>query len=304
MVDATLGEGGHAEAFLKRYPGLSYIGVDADATMQERARERLMDFGERVRYVNAFYDDFFEEYREGTEKPGIILFDLGMSMFHFRESGRGFSFHDDEALDMRLDPRTGRTASDLVNSLDERALAKLLRDYGEEPFPGRIASAIVRERSRVRIGTAGRLAEIVRQACPGRFRDTRIHPATRTFQALRIAVNDELGRIERALFMAVDCLIPGGIIAFISFHSLEDRIVKLAFRSLAKPASEEEAAFKARYSQPIYRKTEDPVLELVFRKPIIPGADEVARNPASRSAKLRLARKVLKAKGSRVGAVS
>ncbi|MCX7025519.1 MAG: 16S rRNA (cytosine(1402)-N(4))-methyltransferase RsmH [Spirochaetes bacterium] len=292
MVDATLGEGGHAEAFLSRYPELRYIGVDADRVMQGRARERLAGFGDRVRYVNAFFDEFFEGYGEGEGKAGIVLFDLGMSMFHFRESRRGFSLHDEESLDMRLNAETGRTASDLVNALDSGSLEKILRDYGEEPFSGRIARTIVESRSASRITTAGTLAEIVRRAVPAKFRNGRTHPATRTFQALRIAVNDELGRIERGLFAAVSALAVGGTIGVISFHSLEDRIVKLAFKSLFREGDEEESRFSPRYSEPISRNTERARLEPVVKKPIVPGADESRRNPASRSAKLRVARRV------------
>ncbi len=291
MVDGTLGEGGHAEAFLSKYPELRYVGVDADAEMQGRARERLGGFGDRVRYVNAFFDEFFESYGEGEERIEVVLLDLGISMFHFRESRRGFSIHDDESLDMRLNADTGRTASDLVNELDRDSLETILRDYGEEPFAGRIARCIVEGRHRSRIETAGRLAEIVREAVPAKFRGGRIHPATRTFQALRIAVNDELGRIERALFAAASALAPGGLIGVISFHSLEDRIVKFAFRSMFRDTDDEESRYSPRYARPISLNKERPRLEAVVKKPIVPGAEETRRNPASRSSKLRIARR-------------
>ena len=295
MVDATLGEGGHADAFLSRYPRLRYVGVDADADIQARARKRLAPYGDRVRFAHGYYDDFFREYRknveEGSEeRPGLILFDLGVSMYHFRESGRGFSLQGDEPLDMRLDRTTGRTASDLVNELDERSLEKIFRDYGEEPFSGRIARTIVEERGKSPVASSCRLAEIIRRAVPQKFRYGRIHPATRCFQALRIAVNDELGRAERALSDAVGILEYDGIIGVISFHSLEDRIVKNTFRSLSR-REEKTEDFMPTPLSPIPRIRE-PVLELIVKKPITPSARELAENSASRSAKLRVARRL------------
>ncbi len=295
MVDATLGEGGHAEAFLSRYPRLRYLGVDADAEIQAKARERLAPYGDRIRFARSYYDEFFREFRKEAEggkeaRPGLILFDLGVSMFHFKESGRGFSLQGDEPLDMRLDRTTGRTASDLVNEQDERSLEKIFRDYGEEPFSGRIARTIVEERGKSPFATAGRLAETIRRAVPQKFRHGRIHPATRCFQALRIAVNDELGRAERALLDAVEVLDFGGTIGVITFHSLEDRLVKTVFRALSRPGGDPEGFIPG--SGPPISMKRGPLLELVIRKPIAPGAAETARNPASRSAKLRVARRV------------
>lgn len=295
MVDATLGEGGHADAFLSRYPGLRYLGVDADAEIQAKARERLAPYGDRIRFVHGYYDEFFSEYRRNVEegreeRPGLILFDLGVSMFHFRESGRGFSLQGDEPLDMRLDRSTGRTASELVNELDERSLERIFRDYGEEPFSGRIARVIVEERGKSPFSTSGRLAETIRRAVPRKFQHGRIHPATRCFQALRIAVNDELGRVERALADAVAALAIGGLIGVISFHSLEDRIVKQAFRALSRPVYAAEG-LKPGEGEPI-GMDRGASLELLTKKPVAPGAEEIERNPASRSAKLRVARRL------------
>lgn len=294
MVDATLGEGGHAEAFLSRYPGLRYLGVDADEAIQAKARERLAPYGGRIRFARMYYDVFFQGFRkeveEGKEeRPGIVLFDLGVSMFHFRESGRGFSLQGDEPLDMRLDSTTGRTASDLVNGLDRAELERLFRDYGEEPFSGRIARAIVEERGGHPILTSGRLAQTILRAVPGKFRHGRIHPATRCFQALRIAVNDELGRAERAIRDAAAALEVGGLLGVISFHSLEDRIVKNLFRSLAR-TPEPDTDLKGMPDAPI-PKNRGPLLEILTKKPIAPGPEETAANPASRSAKLRIARR-------------
>ncbi|HSV56079.1 MAG TPA: 16S rRNA (cytosine(1402)-N(4))-methyltransferase RsmH [Magnetospirillaceae bacterium] len=290
LVDSTLGEGGHSEAFLGRYPLLRCLGVDADEEIQKRARERLAPYGGRIRFVCSYYDQFFAGFRkeveEGNqERPGLILFDLGVSMFHFRESGRGFSLQGDEPLDMRLDRSTGRTASDLVNRLDRRALESIFRNYGEEPFSGRIARVIVEERGGRPFETSARLAETIRLAVPSKFRGGRIHPATRCFQALRIAVNDELGRIERALLDAAVSLEIGGLLGVISFHSLEDRIVKNLFRSLARAT---EGDLKAVPGAPIPRNS-GPILRLMTRKPVVPGPEETEANRASRSAKLRVA---------------
>jgi 16S rRNA (cytosine1402-N4)-methyltransferase len=295
MVDATLGEGGHADAFLSRYPRLRYVGVDADAEIQGKARERLAPYGDRIRFVHGYYDEFFSGFRKDVEegregRPGLILFDLGVSMFHFRESGRGFSLQGDEPLDMRLDCTTGRTAADLVNELDRIELERIFRDYGEEPFSGRIARVVVEERGKTPFATSGRLAETIRQAVPQKFRYGRIHPATRCFQALRISVNDELGRVERALGDAVASLDVGGLIGVISFHSLEDRIVKQAFRALSRPVYAAEG-FKPGQESPI-GKDRGASLELLTKKPIVPGSEEIARNPASRSAKFRVARRL------------
>ena len=295
MIDGTLGLAGHSSAFLSRYGELRLLGVDADAQVQAMARARLSLFGERASFYNGYFDEFFLDYagrveRGEAERPALVLFDFGVSMFHFRESGRGFSLQGDEALDMRLSPRAGRTAAELVNGLGERELFGLLRDFGEEPSAFRIAQALVRERRAAPIETTARLADIVRGAVPAAARHGRIHPATRTFQALRIAVNDELGRIERALGAAIEALEPGGLIACISFHSLEDRIVKLAFR--AKAAPRERVRYTREAESPIPEGEAERRLVVITKKPVEPADDEVAANPASRSAKLRVARAV------------
>jgi 16S rRNA (cytosine1402-N4)-methyltransferase len=301
MVDATLGLAGHAMAFLERYPGLRLIGVDADPEIQAIARSRLLPYGDRVRLVNSFFDVFFAGLRadmgraaEGgaggsCQQPDVILFDFGLSMYHFKEAKRGFSLQVDQELDMRLDPETGRTASELVNDCDERELARLFVEYGEEPFARQIARAIVRERSAAAVTTTARLADIVRGAVPSKVRHGRIHPATRVFQALRIAVNDELGRISRALDDAIACLSPGGVIGAISFHSLEDRIVKQQFREhLIRKGGRDK--YRAEQDTPIPVDGAKRGLEIITKRPIQPGDAEQTMNPASRSAKLRVAR--------------
>jgi len=313
MLDCTLGEGGHAEAFLSRYPALRYIGVDADPGIQAKAKARLARFGDRISYRLGYFDEVLLELtleaglgRESeprgeasaaspAPRPDLVLFDLGVSMHHFVEAGRGFSYAPapgaDEPLDMRLSPDAPRSAADILATEREEEIARIIFEYGEERLSRRIARAIVEARRAGGIATSGRLAEVVRAAVPPAYRNGRIHPATRTFQALRIAVNDELGRAERGIGLAAALLAPGGTIAAISFHSLEDRIVKTAFRRLAgKLPGGAEGSIPAAKS-PIPQMTGEAAFELVTKKPIEPSGEEVARNPASRSAKLRVARK-------------
>jgi len=310
MVDLNLGEGGHAEAFLERFPSLRYIGVDADASIQERARARLARFGSRVRYIRAFSDDALALLKEEGVRPDLAFFDLGVSMFHFRDARRGFSFMEDEVLDMRLDPSTGRSASVLLAECTEDELAGLLAEYGEEPYARRVAAALVKARGEKPIDTSARLAELVRAAVPAAARHGRTHPATRTFQALRVAVNDELGRAGRAFALAAEILAPGGTLGIITFHSLEDGLAKRFLREAASGGTDAKALDgRARYLLRKGRRAADDAasggsgtvppaeagragtLESVGRKPVEPSAAEIARNPASRSAKLRVARK-------------
>ncbi|MFP4377669.1 MAG: 16S rRNA (cytosine(1402)-N(4))-methyltransferase RsmH [Spirochaetales bacterium] len=263
LVDGTLGEGGHSVAFLQSFPALRVIGVDADHIMVERARERLKAYAQRVEFVN----DWFDAYLERTDEcPDRVLLDLGISTFHLGGAARGFSFKGDEPLDMRLSRSGERTAADIVNTTDESDLADIIYQYGEERLSRRIARSIVETRRTKAIETTGELEKSIWRAVPASYRHGRIHPATRTFQALRIAVNDELSRVERALPAAANKLAPGGRLGVISFHSLEDRIVKHTFRSLA----------------------ERDEFRVVTKKPIIPTEDEQRENPASRSAKLRV----------------
>ena len=288
MVDSTLGEGGHTYNFLSKYPELTVIGVDADKNIQAKARERLAEFGNRIHFYNGWFDDFYTNYPAEYDRPNIILFDLGISVYHYEESKRGFSFRYDEKLDMRLNPNREKSAEDLVNELAEEKLADLIYLYGEEKLSRRIAHAIVFARQGGRIESSKALAQIIWDAVPANYRYGNIHPATRTFQALRIAVNGELERLPRSLHAAFDCLKIGGKMGVITFHSLEDRIVKNYFRNLGKKCvcPPEVAQCRCGGKQ---------CAEILTRKPVEPGADEIKVNSPSRSAKLRVVRKLCNA---------
>jgi 16S rRNA (cytosine1402-N4)-methyltransferase len=261
-VDGTVGLGGHAEAVLRASaPDGRLLGLDRDGETLVRARERLAPFGERARLEQADHREIPE--RLGEEKADGILLDLGISSVQLDDAERGFSFQAEGPLDMRMDRSRGETAADLVNRMRERDLADLIYTYGEEPASRRIARAIAEARERQPIATTTELADVVRRAA-GRSRRPGLHPATRTFQALRIRVNRELDGLGEALERTAQCLRPGGRLVVIAFHSLEDRAAKEAFRSLA-----------ARGFRPL------------TRKPVRPGEAEVRVNPRARSARLR-----------------
>ena len=286
LCDSTLGEGGHSAAFLSNFPTLNVIGIDADSVIQKRAKERLSCFGNRMHFYNGWFDDFYAEYPDEYPKPNLILFDLGISVFHYEKSGRGFSFRHDEALDMRLsDSSGGESAFDIVNGRREEELSDLIYLYGEEKFSRRIARAIVEARGGGNIRSSATLAKIIWDAVPEKYRHAPIHPATRTFQALRIAVNGELKRIPLALHNAFSVLTEGGKMGVITFHSLEDRIVKNYFRNLSKECvcPPEYASCKCGGS---------PCAVLLEKKPVEPSLEEVKSNPPSRSAKFRVIRKI------------
>ena len=296
MIDSTLGEGGHTYNFLKKYPSLSVIGLDADKVIQARAKERLAEFGERVHFFNGWFQDFYANYPSEYERPNIILFDLGISVFHYEKSDRGFSFRNDEKLDMRLNSSEGESAADLVNNLPEEKLADLIYLYGEEKLSRRIARAIVEAREGGRIESSKALAQIIWDAVPANYRYGNIHPATRTFQALRIAVNGELKRLPKALHDAFNILNVGGKLGVITFHSLEDRIVKNYFRNLGKECvCPPEVA--------ICRCGGKKCAEIITRKPVCPTEAEVKVNSPSRSAKLRVVRKICDANEYRLDGV-
>ena len=285
MVDSTLGEGGHSFAFLNRYKNLQIIGLDADQKIQARAKERLSCFGNRMNFHLGWFNDFYANYPDNLPKPNLILFDLGISVFHYERSGRGFSFRYDEELDMRLNDSEGKSASDIVNTMREDELANLIFNYSEERYSRRIARAIVENRQLAPITNSKTLAQIIYDCVPAPYRHGGIHPATKTFQALRIAVNAELNRLPEALNSAFDVLEVGGKMGVITFHSLEDRIVKNTFRNWAKVCS-------CPPEQPICTCGGSPKVELLTRKPIGPTEEEVKENSPSRSAKLRVIRKL------------
>ena len=285
LVDATLGEGGHSAALLAAWPGLRLIGVEADAGILAIARGRLERFGERVQTWEGWFDDFFAEFpRHSGKAPDRILFDLGISMYHYTRSGRGFSFAREEPLDMRLRGGEGPTAADLVNENPLDELEELIRGYGEERLARMIARKIGQEREREPIRDSRRLAEVVWRAVPPAYRHGRIHPATRTFQALRIAVNDELGRLQRGLAAAFEALAPGGRLGVITFHSLEDRIVKQFLRGKNRSCT-------CPPELPECRCGGKREAFLLTTKPVSADEEEKRDNPASRSAHLRVARK-------------
>lgn len=272
MVDCTVGLGGHAEAILAAVsPGGRLVGIDRDAKALEIAKERLGRPGERVDLIKGRFDELDAIF----EKAGIkgadgFLFDLGVSSMQLDEAGRGFSFRADAPLDMRMDATAEKDAAEVINTASEAELDRILEEYGEERFHRRIAAAIVEERKKARIETTGRLVDIIVHAMPYKMRHGRVHAATRSFQAFRIAVNDELGALDRALDQAIGLLNTAGVICVISYHSLEDRIVKNKFR---------EAKAKK-------------ILELKSKKPVTPTEQEIGDNPRARSAKMRAAAKM------------
>ncbi len=283
-VDGTLGAGGHAAAILNACaPDGRLLGLDRDPAALELAAERLGGLGGRVVLRRESFDRMGEAMREtGVGKADGILLDLGVSSMQLDQPGRGFSFRHDAPLDMRMGPE-GASAAELLADLDENALARLLREYGEEPFARVIARALTRARASAPIATTGRLAALVEAALPAAERRKRkLHPATQVFQALRIAVNDELGRLDRFLAGLPAWLTPGGRVAVISYHSLEDRRVKRALAGLARPCT-----CPPRLA--VCACGRKPLVELLTPKALRAGAAEVEANPRARSARLRAA---------------
>ena len=285
-VDGTLGGGGHAEEILRRSePDGILIGLDQDEAAVERCRTRLSPFGGRAVIRRANFRQIGSVLAElGIEGVDGVLLDLGLSWFHLGSPERGFSFQADGPLDMRMDAGSPVTAADLVNTLPRRELARILREYGEETQANAIAGAIERARVRGPVTNTVQLAQIVASAVPA-HRARRIHPATLTFQALRIAVNDELGALRDGLHTMIAALRPGGRLAVISFHSLEDRIAKQAFVEHAKGCI-------CPPKLPLCRCGHLPDVKVLTKKPVTPSEAEIASNPAARSAKLRAAEKL------------
>lgn len=230
VVDTTLGLGGHTAAMLQRFPDLRVVGIDRDPDALRLAAERLADVAGRVTLVHAVYDRIADALDEaGVERVDGVLFDLGVSSMQLDVGERGFAYAQDAPLDMRMDPTTGITAAEVLNTYAAGDLARVLRTYGEEKFARRIADAVVAERDEHPFDTSPRLVDLVRRSIPAAARRTGGNPAKRTFQALRIEVNDELGAYERALPAALSALRPGGRVVVLAYHSLEDRITKRTF---------------------------------------------------------------------------
>jgi 16S rRNA (cytosine1402-N4)-methyltransferase len=287
LVDATLGLAGHSLALLAAAPGARLIGLDRDPEARAEAARRLAAAGvaERATLVPAVFDELPDVLdRLGVPRVQAVLFDLGVSSLQLDRPERGFSYSADAPLDMRMDPTAPRTAADVVNTYPARELARVLRVYGEERFASRIAAAIERERAREPFTSTGRLAELVRTSIPAATRRTGGHPAKRTFQALRIEVNDELGALTRALPAAIDALATGGRIAVITFHSLEDRIVK---QTLAEAAVD-----RTPPEMPVPLPGLGPRLRLLTRGGEAPTDAEQEANPRAASARIRAAERL------------
>lgn len=281
-LDGTLGAGGHAEGILKASaPRGRLIGLDLDSEALAIARQRLFDFQESVIIRQASYRSADKVLAEvGLDRVNGIVLDLGVSSMQIDRPNRGFSFLSDGPLDMRFNQDSGHRAADLVNTLSEEELANLIFNYGEERFSRRIARAIVAARP---VQTTRDLAALIEKAVPGY--ESQIHPATRTFQALRIATNKELETLTEALPILVKCLAPGGRIAIISFHSLEDRIVKRFFKQESQDCI-------CPPEQPICICGHSAILKVLTKRPVRASEDEIKNNPRSRSAKLRVAEKL------------
>jgi len=291
MIDANVGEGGHSNAFLSQFPELKVIALDADAEIMKTAKERLARFGDRIQFYSGWSQDFFAEYPGDFKRPDTILMDLGISLFHYEKSGRGFSFRYDEKLDMRIDTSSGFGAAELIARLCEKELADLIYANSGERYSRRIAKAVAEAKQNSAVTSSAVLAEIVERAVPPVYRNGPFHPATKTFQALRIAVNGELSRLEDLLGAAFRLLEPGGRMGVISFHSLEDRIVKNFFREKNRDCICPPEA-------PICKCGGQRELTILTGKGISPGEEEIRRNPPSRSARFRAIEKILDEAGS------
>ena len=294
LVDATLGRAGHARALLQACPGLLLIGIDADLAAIEAAGELLAPYAARVTLVHARYDEIpvvvTAAIGAGTITPDSVmgmLFDLGVSSPQLDDPERGFAYAQDAPLDMRMDRSQDRTAADVINGYPPAELARILRDYGEERFARRIAEAVARERARAPITSTQRLSAIVKDAIPAATRRTGGNPAKRTFQALRIEVNDELGTLRRALPAALDLLAVGGRIVVLAYHSLEDRIVK---RELVRRSTDQTPP-----GLPVPAAAAAAQFRLLTRGAERPDSEEVTANPRAASARLRAAERIRQA---------
>jgi 16S rRNA (cytosine1402-N4)-methyltransferase len=283
IVDCTLGGGGHAEAILNKItPAGIVIGIDKDEAAINAARIKLGSFSQQIILVKADFFDIDEVLEDlKIKEVDGILFDLGVSSFQLDNSIRGFSYKQDAKLDMRMDQSLDISAADIVNTYSERKLTEIIKNYGEEKWASRIAKFILETRKRNEINTTNQLVDVIKAAIPASARRRGGHPARRTFQALRIEVNNELGILEKAIEKAVKFLKTGRCLIVITYHSLEDRIVKNTFKRLS-----EEDIYSSENSIAQYR------IKLLTKKPIRPNPQEVILNPRSRSAKLRVAKKI------------
>jgi 16S rRNA (cytosine1402-N4)-methyltransferase len=287
LIDATLGAGGHAERFLTELPGLRLIGLDRDPDALWIAGERLAQFGDRVMLVRTRYDGIegvLAETGYWTSQVHGILFDLGVSSMQLDRTSRGFSYSADAPLDMRMDPDAELTAAEIVNTYDEKALTRVLREFGEERFASRIAARIVRRRAERPFARTGELVELLYQAIPAPARRTGGHPAKRTFQALRIAVNGELDSLRDAIPAALGALAPGGRIVVMAYQSLEDRIVKNQFAAAT--------ASRTPPGLPVELPGHGPEFVALTRGAERAGPEEIELNPRSAPVRLRALEKV------------
>ncbi|SDY00718.1 16S rRNA (cytosine1402-N4)-methyltransferase [Amycolatopsis xylanica] len=285
LVDATVGLGGHSDALLTAFPQLRLVALDRDPAALEKSGERLAKHGDRVDFVHAVYDRMPEALESlGLSRVDGILFDLGVSSMQLDRAERGFAYAKDSPLDMRMDPTTGFTAADVLNTYEPRELMRILREYGEERFAQRIVKSVVAEREREPFTNSGRLVELLYDAVPAASRRTGGHPAKRTFQALRIEVNGELEVLRRALPAALGSLAMGGRVVIESYQSLEDRMVKQALAELAKSRTPE--------GLPVELPGHGPELKLLTRGAEKADEGEIERNPRAASVRLRAAERI------------
>ncbi len=291
MVDCTLGLGGHTEAVLEALPNARVIGIDRDPRAIALASERLAPFGDRFTAVNAVYDEIADVVADqGLEHVDGVLFDLGVSSMQLDERERGFAYAEDAPLDMRMGS-SGRTAADIMNTYDVAELTRVLREYGEEKFAAKIARAIVREREVEPWTRSGRLVELLYKEIPAPARRTGGHPGKRTFQALRMEVNDELGALRRAIPAALGVIGVGGRVVVESYHSLEDRMVKRFFADATK--------LDLPPGLPFVPEGAEPEMKLVIRGSELADKAEIERNPRAASVRLRAVERVREPKGGR-----
>jgi 16S rRNA (cytosine1402-N4)-methyltransferase len=283
LLDATLGLGGHSEALLKKFINLKIIGIDRDQTALDRAQKRLGELANRVQFINETYDQITKILED--KKVNAVLLDLGVSSIQLDEANRGFSYAQDAPLDMRMNSKDSLTAAQILNNYEAKELTYILKTYGEEKFAKRIAQEIVKQRNITPFITTFELVKLIKDVIPAPARRTGGNPAKRTFQALRIAVNNELQILEKAIPQAMAALVVGGRILVLSYHSLEDRIVKNAFKS-------QSSIIDALPGLPVLLSKNIAPFELVTRKAEQASNEEISTNPRATSVRLRVAQKV------------